>query len=103
MFPKFNIGQVIKRKGAGAGATKFVVTEIDSNSGIYKLSMKESVLPHQVSYSFSELENLFEPYSDDLTEKTEKCWLHDWSLYVGITQKYEYCTKCDLKREVKEL
>lgn len=28
--------------------------------------------------------------------------LHDWKKYVGIVKVYEYCTKCDAKRDVNE-
>lgn len=31
-----------------------------------------------------------------------KYCLHDWKRYVGILKVYEYCTKCDEKRDVKE-
>jgi hypothetical protein len=38
-------------------------------------------------------------------EPSEKlpCYSHDWKKYVGFTEQYEYCTKCDEKRETQEL
>lgn len=30
--------------------------------------------------------------------KTKNCW-HDWKEYIGFTEKYWYCEKCDAKSE----
>lgn len=32
--------------------------------------------------------------------KKEHCkWGHNWKLYIGFSEKYEYCIDCDKKRE----
>lgn len=35
---------------------------------------------------------------DSEPKKTINCW-HDWKEYVGFTEKYWYCEKCDNKSE----
>lgn len=30
--------------------------------------------------------------------KDENCTIHDWSFYEGFSEDYEFCVKCDLKR-----
>ena len=32
----------------------------------------------------------------------EFCY-HDWVLYEGVTDKYQYCSKCDKKRSMEEV
>lgn len=31
----------------------------------------------------------------------EACW-HTWKEYIGFTEKYKFCTKCDLKKPYEE-
>lgn len=35
------------------------------------------------------------------SSKTEECYpyAHEWAEYVGITQRFWYCKKCDKKRD----
>lgn len=45
-------------------------------------------------------------YDHLITEQTEvdkkkHCW-HEWKKYIGFTEKYEFCIKCEEKREFNE-
>lgn len=46
--------------------------------------------------------NAKDPYDEEMTwaGKPKSC-KHEWTEYVGFTQRYEFCTKCDEKRESK--
>lgn len=35
-------------------------------------------------------------------EKAEGRCVHDWVKYVGLNETYEFCTKCDEKKETGE-
>jgi hypothetical protein len=35
---------------------------------------------------------------DRLSASITSC-AHDWKSYEGLTQKYDYCTRCDIKRQ----
>lgn len=38
------------------------------------------------------------PQAQVSEEKQDQCW-HDWTQYVGFNETYDYCTKCDKKRD----
>lgn len=40
-------------------------------------------------------------YVDDALDPS-KCFIHDYKHYVGFTEIYDYCLKCDDKREHKD-
>ena len=43
-----------------------------------------------------------EEKKDNPKEDSSKYCYHDWEAYKGFSEDYEYCTKCDKKREVGE-
>lgn len=38
--------------------------------------------------------NMYFPMEDDKTVKIELC-NHEWKEYIGFTDKFSYCVKCD--------
>lgn len=46
-----------------------------------------------------ELEDMLDDDQKAIKTKQNSCFHHDWRYYEGITEVYEYCTKCDKKRD----
>ena len=38
-----------------------------------------------------------------LDEPTQEMCLHKWKHYVGFNEEYEYCERCDEKRNIREI
>lgn len=34
--------------------------------------------------------------------KDPNCFIHEWTRYEGLLHDYDFCTKCDLKRDIKD-
>lgn len=63
-------------------------------SGTYRIGNKTITLPE---CSKVDTDKLFD--SGNASFKIE-CF-HDWKEYIGFTESFKYCTKCDKKRDIK--
>lgn len=90
----FKIGDVLKNKNNEN--YKVVVLGYDPITNYFNLADKYSY--EDSFYDTSDNWEIDQPY--DQIQK-DNCW-HNWSKYVGFTEKYQYCTKCDKKRGYDE-
>jgi len=77
----------------------------DNNTGIFeKLKERDTVNNKWYVETLNTHPRSFPlPYMDEhfvlANHRGDRCVLHDWKEYVGFTERYEYCTKCDEKKE----
>lgn len=104
--PGYNGPPVVFPKGLEG-----VVVDIDRTWQIwYQVRFDQGCITHCGYFSPSELVSAYvytgveiDPYdwggavADPISPSTE-CWNHDWKTYIGLQKKFEYCTKCDQKR-----
>ncbi len=86
------------------GAKVLYVTESESIPATVEKTLGSSGLPGHYFLRLDDGSNIYvwaapkEVMNYGPTAAENKACSHDWKEYVGFTQKYDYCTKCDEKR-----
>lgn len=63
------------------------------NSSIYE---EENISGWISNFWWENFEEEKEQDKNTIPSKDKNCW-HDWKEYIGFTEKYWYCEKCDVK------
>lgn len=97
---KFKVGDVLKEKGFQTLFRYKVMELVPKNNlgdSFYDLERQLSGNDDLIKLSYSKtfVETTFELESEAIG-----CY-HDWKEYRGFNNDYEYCTKCDIKRNNK--
>jgi hypothetical protein len=85
----------ISAQAVGPTKKKITVKVYDPSTGLYKDQEMEVDYSQKITPRHSDFPYWQTPTADEVCS-------HTWKNYVGFTETYEYCTKCDMKREGKK-